>query len=145
MTSKTRHDWVGKMIPWELCKKFKFDYTNKWYMHSLEPVLENEMQKLLLDFKIKTDHLNSARIDPQMKSDSYTNSKWCFWYNHRRINKETGGLGNKRTSRDHPNNSLSYSHHSRCVHFLCLFGGSAEFNFSKDANKTLDKKKENAM
>ena len=31
---KSRHDWVGKMIHWEMCKKFKFDYTNKWYMHN---------------------------------------------------------------------------------------------------------------
>ena len=29
---KTRHDWVGKVIHWEMCKKFKFDHTNKWYM-----------------------------------------------------------------------------------------------------------------
>ena len=26
---KARHDWVGKMIYWEMCKKFKFDHTNK--------------------------------------------------------------------------------------------------------------------
>ena len=26
---KTRHDWVGKVIHWEMCKKFKFDHTNK--------------------------------------------------------------------------------------------------------------------
>ena len=31
---KTRHDWVSKVIPRELCKKFKFDHTNKWYMHN---------------------------------------------------------------------------------------------------------------
>ena len=24
---------TGKVIHWELSKKFKFDYTNKWYMH----------------------------------------------------------------------------------------------------------------
>ena len=29
---KTRHDWVGKVIHWELCKKLKFDRMNKWYM-----------------------------------------------------------------------------------------------------------------
>ena len=28
---KSRHDWVGKVIHWEMCKKFKFDHTNKWY------------------------------------------------------------------------------------------------------------------
>ena len=26
---KSRHDWVGKVIHWVLCKKFKFDHTNK--------------------------------------------------------------------------------------------------------------------
>ena len=30
----TRHDLVGKLIHWELCKKLKFDHTNKWYMHN---------------------------------------------------------------------------------------------------------------
>ena len=54
---KTRHDWVGKVIHGELCKKFKFDYMNKWYMHNLEGVLENETHKILCDFEIQTDHL----------------------------------------------------------------------------------------
>ena len=26
---KARHDWVGKVIHWEMCKKFKFDHANK--------------------------------------------------------------------------------------------------------------------
>ena len=26
---KTRHNWVGKVIHLEMCKKFKFDHTNK--------------------------------------------------------------------------------------------------------------------
>ena len=58
---KTRHDWVGKVIHWEMCKKFKFDHTNKWYGHNSAPVLENEMHKLLWDFDIQTDPLISAR------------------------------------------------------------------------------------
>ena len=58
---KTRHDWVGKVIHWEMCKKFKFDHTNKWYMHDLAPVLENYTHKLLWDFDIYTDHLIVAR------------------------------------------------------------------------------------
>ena len=56
---KTRHNWVGWMIHWEMCKKFQFDHTNKWYMH--KPFLENDTHKLLWDFDIQTDHLNSAR------------------------------------------------------------------------------------
>ena len=44
---QVRLDWVGKVIHWELCKKFKFDYTNKWYVHNPESIQENEMHKLL--------------------------------------------------------------------------------------------------
>ena len=57
---KTRHDWVGKIIYWELCKEFKFDYSNNWYMHNPKSILENEMHKLLWDFEIQIDHLISA-------------------------------------------------------------------------------------
>ena len=58
---KTRHDWVGEVIHWELSKKLKFDHTNKWYMHNSAPVLENETHKLQWDFEIQADHLISAR------------------------------------------------------------------------------------
>ena len=58
---KARHDWVGKVIHWEMCKKFKFDHANKWYMHNPAPVLENDTHKLLWNFDIQTDHLNSVR------------------------------------------------------------------------------------
>ena len=58
---KTRHDWIGKVIHWEMCKKSKFDHTNKWYMHNPAPVLENDTQKLQWDFNIQTDHLIPAR------------------------------------------------------------------------------------
>ena len=58
---ETRHDWVGKLIPWEICKKFIFDHTNKWYMLNLESIWENETHKLLWDFEIQTNHLISAR------------------------------------------------------------------------------------
>ena len=58
---KARHNWVGKVIHWEMCKKFKFDNANKWYMHNPEPVLENDTHKLLWDFDIQTDHLILSR------------------------------------------------------------------------------------
>ena len=51
---KTRHDWVGWVINWGMCKKLKFDYTN-----NPAPVLENDT--LLWDFDIHTDYLISAR------------------------------------------------------------------------------------
>ena len=40
---KTRHDWMGKLINWEVCKKFRFDLINKWWVHKLECVLENKL------------------------------------------------------------------------------------------------------
>ena len=36
---KARNDWVGKVIHWELCKKFKFEHTTEWYIHKPEPIL----------------------------------------------------------------------------------------------------------
>ena len=52
---KTRHDWVGKMILWDMHKKFKFDHTNKCNMH------KNDTYKLLWDFDIQTNRLISPR------------------------------------------------------------------------------------
>ena len=37
------------------------------------------------------------------ESNLYTNRNWFFWHSHRRIDKGTGGLENKRSSGDHPN------------------------------------------
>ena len=54
---KARHDWVGK----DMSQKFKFDHANKWYMHNLASVQENDTHKFLWDFDIQTDHLISAR------------------------------------------------------------------------------------
>ena len=53
---KVRHDWGGKVIHWEICKKFKFDHAKKLYMHNPAPVLENDTYKLLWDFYIQTNH-----------------------------------------------------------------------------------------
>ena len=42
----------------------------------------------------------------ELESDSHTNCNWNCLYHHQRISTETGELGNKRTNRDHPNNSI---------------------------------------
>ena len=39
---KAKHDWVGKVVHWEMSRKFQFDHTNKWYMHNPAPVVEND-------------------------------------------------------------------------------------------------------
>ena len=57
---------TGMVIHWQL----KFDHSIQWYMHKLEPVLENETHKILCDFEIKTDHLIlSRKPDPVLFND----------------------------------------------------------------------------
>ncbi|MUZ80509.1 hypothetical protein GLN52_23935 [Shigella flexneri] len=58
---KNRHDWVGKVVHWELCKRLRFEHTDKWYKHKPEPVLENERHNILWDIEIQTDKLITAR------------------------------------------------------------------------------------
>ena len=45
---KERHDWVGKVIHWEMCKEFQFDHTNKWYIHNQAPVQVKNHQLTLM-------------------------------------------------------------------------------------------------
>ena len=40
------------------------------------------------------------------ENDGDTNCNWCSRYSHQKISRRTGGLGSKRTSGDHPNNSI---------------------------------------
>ena len=82
LEQKDGHDWMGKVIHWELCKKFKLDQTNEWYMHKPESVQENETHKLLWNFEIQTDHSISARrpdvmIDNQ-KMENLPESGFCL-------------------------------------------------------------------
>ena len=58
---KARHNWVGKVIHWEMCKELKFHHAYIWYMHNTAPVLENDTHKLLWDFGIQTDDPILAR------------------------------------------------------------------------------------
>ena len=44
---KIKHDWVGEVNHWELCKKLKFDHTNKWYMLRLKSVQQNWTLEIL--------------------------------------------------------------------------------------------------
>ena len=74
---KARHEWIGKVIHWEICKKFKFDHAKKWYMHNTAPVLETDTQKLLWDFVIQTDHLISTRRPDLVIINKKNNNKFA--------------------------------------------------------------------
>ena len=56
---------------------------------------ESEMRDKYLDL--------SRKLKKLWNSNNYTNRDLCFWYSHKTIIKGTGGLGNKKTSRDYPN------------------------------------------
>ena len=68
---------MGEMIRWELCKKFKFGHTNKWYIHNTESALENETNKLLWDFEIQKDHeISARRPDLEIVNKNKHINKW---------------------------------------------------------------------
>ena len=70
---KTRYNWVEKGIRWELCKKFKFGNTKKWYEYNPESVLKNETHLIIRDF-IKTNE--SSNFGQMIRpSDSQQNKK----------------------------------------------------------------------
>ena len=39
-----------------MSESWKFDHTDKWYMHKLESVLGKEIHKILWNFKIQSAH-----------------------------------------------------------------------------------------
>ena len=62
MEYKIWHNWVGRMVHRELCKRLNFDHTIKYYMHKPESVQEKmRCIKFSVIFKIQTDPLISAR------------------------------------------------------------------------------------
>ena len=78
---KTKQDWVGKVIHWELCKKFKFDHTNKWYIHKPESVQENETQNFLRFWNTSTSNLCPKTRPSDSQQKKRTCWKWTlpFW------------------------------------------------------------------
>ena len=49
-------DWAGKVIHWELCKRFKFDKMGNGWIHKPESDQETETDKIIWDTEIQTDH-----------------------------------------------------------------------------------------
>ena len=51
---KRRHDWVGRKLHWELCKKIASDVNEKWYKHEPEKVVENDSGRYygILQYKL---------------------------------------------------------------------------------------------
>ena len=70
---KHRHDWIGKPIHWEVCRKCGIEVMPEWYKHHQQAVKENKRYKTLWDFNIQTGHVIEARrldtivIDKEIK------------------------------------------------------------------------------
>ena len=77
----------------------------------------------IVDFVVPADHLiklkksekrdKNVDIASKLKktvehSARDTNCNWCAHYSHQMIDTRTGSDGNKKTSRDHPNNILLF-------------------------------------
>ena len=61
----------------------------------------------LKETKKKNKNFELLKKNVEHESDIYTKYNWYSWHSYQGINKVTGGLGNKGTSRDHPNYSIT--------------------------------------
>ena len=60
---KTMHDWVGKVIHWELCNELKFDHADNWYMHKPESVLK--MRRIKFSGILRYKRITQFRTEGQ--------------------------------------------------------------------------------
>ena len=58
---KKRHDTVAKALHWQICKEYNMPYSERWYEHIPEKVVENDRAKILWDYDVRTDHRIQAR------------------------------------------------------------------------------------
>ena len=58
---KRRHDNLGKIVHWKLARRCNLEAGDKWHEHDPESVLENQDYKILWDFSIQTDVIETWR------------------------------------------------------------------------------------
>ena len=58
---KQQHDWMGKTVYWDICRKKGFNVPEKMYKHKPLPYTENESFTILWDFNIQTDNITEHR------------------------------------------------------------------------------------
>ena len=55
----------GVVVPWEPCKRWKFDHTTKWYKYKpAQSILDNGMHKILRDFVIQNQLILANNQSP---------------------------------------------------------------------------------
>ena len=70
---KRRHDWVGRRVHWDVCRKYGIEVKDKWYQQEPGSVIENKKCKILWDFTVQTDHIIQARRPDMIVIDKETN------------------------------------------------------------------------
>ena len=58
---KRKHDWVGRKMHWEVCRKIGIDVNEKLYKHEPQKVRKNDSWKILWYNTIQTDYVIEAR------------------------------------------------------------------------------------
>ena len=96
-------------IHWELCKKFKFDHMNKWYMHYAESALKRRSQRGNQRNRnerqlLRHCYRNKKAVEPE--GDGDTNCNWCTWNGAQRLGKKFGRARNQRKNGNHPDCSI---------------------------------------
>ena len=119
---KRRRNWVGKVIYWGLCKKFKFDHAKEWYIQKTETYPGERDAPTTLRVWDTNGSLNLGQTtrnsDSQQKKEILPNSglyrpgkttewNWRMGKNHQRIWKWTRKNENKNTIGDYPKNSTA--------------------------------------
>ena len=84
---------------------FIISRDNKGYHFASSLFFSRDNRVELKENKKKDKYFDLARELKKLEheSDINSNCNWCSCYSQQRIIKGTGGLGNKRTSGDHPN------------------------------------------
>ena len=68
---------MGTVVHWEMFKRLRFDLTNKWYMHKLEFILENEMNKFLRNFGITQSQPEDQALSQLTRKKNLPSSEFC--------------------------------------------------------------------
>ena len=60
-----------------MCKKFRFDHPNKFYIHNLAAVQENDTHKLLCDFDVDGSSIFDRQNRPYNNNNNNNNKRTC--------------------------------------------------------------------
>ena len=64
-----QHDRVATFICWTLCKHYEKPHTEKWYKHTLKPVVEGKNVTILWDITVHKDRkIDGSRPDIIIKN-----------------------------------------------------------------------------